>query len=263
MAFNIKSVTLKEYELWLTNKNINPRTKKKISNNGKIFKYLESIDIKELYFNECINDIDPISLNNLWIVKDNKKTMVPKNLDNIVFYKDQNDNIKFFEKDTIAYMKEYNINYDPLTRVILPTTIFENIEGLKIIEENDKSIEEIALDVFQLFNNNSIFIDHNLFLELDKNNLLKFNYEVSDFYKHNFNDTQKNETGNTILLLNNYQLESKTIDEIKKYLLNEIKTLLKCEIEEYKYMINYIIVAALSLVIPLVKELYPHYSFNF
>jgi hypothetical protein len=39
--------------------------------------------------------------------------------------------------------------------------------------------------------------------------------------------------------------------------------MLKCEKEEIKYMINYIILGALGIVIPQIKELYPDFVFGF
>jgi hypothetical protein len=44
---------------------------------------------------------------------------------------------------------------------------------------------------------------------------------------------------------------------------NQMKMILKCEIEEYRYMINYIILGALGLFISEIKELHPDFSFNF
>jgi hypothetical protein len=42
-----------------------------------------------------------------------------------------------------------------------------------------------------------------------------------------------------------------------------MKQLLECDKEEFKYMINYIILGALGIVIPKIKELYPDFSFSF
>jgi hypothetical protein len=57
--------------------------------------------------------------------------------------------------------------------------------------------------------------------------------------------------------------KSKSIEEIQRYLLEQIRKMLKCEKEEIKYMINYIILGALGIVIPKIKEIYPDFAYGF
>lgn len=256
-------ITLEEYEKWQICKNVNPRTGKDISINGKIFKYLESIDIYNLYINECVNEFDPISLNYLWRKENNNKIIINNDLDNIIFYRDNNNNIKFLERDTLIYLKGYGITTDPITQERLPEHIFDNIEGKKLIEDNEKTLEELALEIFQLFVKISIFIDHNLFLKLTKDELIKLNYEIAEFFINNFNTEQQNLISTNVLKKKKNELEQLNDKDIKIYLLSQFKILLECEIEEFKYMINYIIVGGLGLIIPKIKESYPDYAFSF
>ena len=256
---NKDPITIEELEKWLSNKSINPRTNKKIYKSGKIYKHYESLNILEVYAKNCINDMDPISLNYLWKIENGDKIIV-HNLNDIIFYKDNRNNIKFFEKESIIYMKGYNINYDPVTKEDLPRHIFDNVIGQKIIDDKIKTVKELALEVFQLFSNISIFIDYDLFLNLDIINLTKLNYEISAFFKANFSVEQQNQISRNVFKKN---INIFNIDELKQYLLEKFKILLECPIEEYKYMINYILVGGLSLVIPQVKESYPDYAFDF
>jgi hypothetical protein len=114
-----------------------------------------------------------------------------------------------------------------------------------------------------LFNNNSFFIDHTLFLNLDDDQLIRLYYEIKDFYKENFTEEQKNNISNNIFILSKHQLNDKNLEEKQRYILENIKILLNVQIEEYKYMINYILIGGLSLVIPEIKHLYPDFSFTF
>ena len=68
------------------------------------------------------------------------------------------------------------------------------------IEEKEKTISELALDVFQLFSNISFFIDSNLFLDLDNQSLLKLYSEIKDFYCENFTEEQKNNISNNVFV---------------------------------------------------------------
>lgn len=255
-------INLYEYEKWLENKLINPRTKRVIKINNSIYKYLNRINIKKLYLEETVDDKDIISLSEFWIIKDSVKYIVYKNIDNLIFYKDSKNYLRCFEKESIAYMLGYNIKNHPVTGELLPIHIFLNIVSKKIILENKKTISNLALDAFQLFGNNSFFIDYNLFLKLSKDKLLKLYFEISDLYNNNFTDEQRNEISNKVFLLSINDLSIMPINKIQKYILVNIKILLENVNNKYKYMINYILIGGLSIVIDEIKDLYPDFSFS-
>jgi hypothetical protein len=256
-------IKLNEYQSWLKNKLVNPKTNRTIKENGKIYRYFDSLNINDLYIYETIDNKDPISLNDFWIEENNNKKIVYKNLNNLVFYKDSQNNIRCFEKETVEYMQGYNIKNHPITGELLPKSLFDNITSKKIVNDEDKTISEITFDVFQLFANNSFFIDYNLFLNLNDDKLLKFYSEIRDFYFENFTEEQKNNISNNIFKLKKTQFSSINKEKKQKYILENIKVLLNVENEQYKYMINYILIGGLTLVIPEVKELYPDFSFSF
>ena len=56
----MNNITLNNYIKWINNKNINPRTNRKIKQDGKIYKLLNSININDLYIKETIDAKDPI-----------------------------------------------------------------------------------------------------------------------------------------------------------------------------------------------------------
>ena len=162
----------------------------------------------------------------------------------------------------MQYLKTYKIFNHPVTGEMIPMNLFDNIELICI--DNEKTNEEYALDVFQYFSKISIFIDHHWFLNLNKVQLIKFNYEMKDFWLQNFSEDQKKDINtNPILAKDANELERDDINTIQLYLLNQMKMMLSCEKDEYKYMINYIIVGALGLVIPDIKDLYPDFAFAF
>jgi hypothetical protein len=255
-------IKLCEYEKWLENKFINPRTKRIIKKNGIIYKYLDKINIKNLYLAETVDDKDIISLSEFWIIKDSVKCIVYKNIDNLIFYKDSDNYIRCFEKESIEYMLGYNIKKHPVTGELFPNNIFSNIISKKIILEKEKTISNLTLDVFQLFGNNSFFIDHNLFLELSRNNLLKLYFEIRDLYKNNFSDEQRIEISSKVFLLTFDDIAIMSICKIQKYILLNIKILLENSNDKYKNMINYILIGGLSIVINEIRFLYPDFSFS-
>ena len=215
----------------------------------------------------CIDDRDPISMTIFWTEDKGKRTILyPKeNIKELIFYKDTKGHVRCFEKESLVYMKTYNINTHPVTMEILPINLFNNIKEIdmdKIIE--NKTIEDIAFAVFQNFSKISIFIDNHWFLDLDRKKLLKFNYEVKDFWLQNFTSEQKTMvSSNVIFAKSESDMTNMSVEEIQLYLLNQMKILLNCDKEELKYMISYILVGALGIVIPKIKDLYPDFDMAF
>ena len=153
-------------------------------------------DIKRIKENilNSIDDRDPISMNLFWKeINGIKKIEYPEeNYSQLVFYSDSKNMLRCLEKETLSYLKTYNLKVHPITSEVIPNELFDNLQlvDLNKIEEA-KTIEDIALDVFQYFSKISIFIDYEWFIELDKDKLLKFNYELKDFWLQNVSDSQK------------------------------------------------------------------------
>lgn len=244
--------------------------KKLMTNNSEFIEPI-SLDIKildpSLYLKECNDDRDPISMNIFWIETDGIKQVVypTNNFTQLILYRDSKNAIRCFEIESLKYLKTYNINTHPISCEQIPSEIFEGIDILDISKiQNDKTLENMALDIFQYFSKISIFISYESFLSLDKSMLFKFNYELRDFWLQNFSSQQRKEISKEPLMYKEQNdIEQDSLENIQKYLLGQLKILLSCEKEEYKYMINYIIVGALGIVIPSIKEIYPDFSFSF
>lgn len=274
--FTVSPPTIEELVLWENNNLINPRTKKAIKKEGNIYKILkkayDSSNSKNNLSNQdmilkCNEDRDLISMNLFWVEENGiRKIVYPEEqIEKLIFYVDSKNIMRGFEKETIKYMKTYNFTNHPVSTEPIPENILAQVELIDITQiKNAKTLENIALDVFQYFSKISIFINHEDFLSLNKTQLIKFNYELRDLWLQNINSEQRNNIHENILLEKTEKdLSHDTLENIQKYLLSQIEILLKCNIEEYKYMINYIILGALGIVIPQIKEMYPDFSFSF
>ena len=203
-------------------------------------------------------------MNLFWEEENGIKKVVysDENFNNLIMYRDSKNLIRCFEIESLKYMKTYNLNTHPISQENIPSLIFDKIDTIKI--QNDKTIDNLALDIFQYFSKISIFINYESFLQLDKSALFKFNYELRDFWLQNFSTKQRNEISkDTLLSKDQSNMQEDSLENIQKYLLDQLKVLLSCEKEEYKYMINYIILGALGIVIPEIKEMYPDFNFSF
>lgn len=276
MSFNNTQVTLEELIKWKSNPILNPRTNKNIKEKGRIYKYLQNryniefVNSDKLNENiysliDSVDDKDPISLAIFWIEENGNKKIIYSDTSALILYKDAHNLIRCFEKETLEYLKAYNINKHPITRDDIPEYVFKKIEAKNLVEEKKlQTLNEFALEIFQKFSLLSIFIDSNLFMNLNKQELIKFNYEIKDMYKQNFSKDQIKEISNRVLFSkNNNELETMSIDKIQKYLLTEMDSLLSVKKEELKYMCNYILVGTLSIVIPIIRQTYPDFCFSF
>jgi len=269
--------TILELKKWKENQLFNPKTNKNIKKDGPTYKIIEkeynkykdslesgvlSILNKLL---ECYDDRDPISMNLFWLEKDNTRTIIYNldNLDDLVFYTDINNKQRCLEIESISHLKTYNILNHPVTMDPLPKEIFNSIKLINI-ETKNNTIDDITLNVFQLFTKKSIFIDYNLFLELNKEKLLLFNNEIKDIWIQNLTQDKRNVIHNEPLFFkNNYDINNYNLENIQQYLLKDIKIALECNKEELSLMINYIIIGALGIVIPQIKENYSDVVFAF
>lgn len=269
ISFYDKEPSINELMLWKRNKNINPRTNRRIKKGKVLYNYLKkkyNDYFKNGYdFLEAIDNRDPITLNYFWIKKDGGKKFIFNNYENLILYKDDNNNIRCLEKKSLEYLKFYKINKHPVTLNKIPEFIMNNVENIKL--ENDENLESKSLRIFNKFSNISVFIDHNKFINLDVRELKKFNYEASDFYYKNLSVENRKiidgKDGNSFFKLSNNDLNNKVKEDILDYLLNQIDLVLSCTNNNLKYMINYIIIGSLGIVIPEIKEQYPDFSFEF
>lgn len=269
MSFNNIKPTLLELVLWKRNKIINPRTKRKITEKGRIYNILSN-EYRDYYREDVdpldsVDDRDPISLELFWKIENKKKILVYKNLSNLVVYLDSERKCRCLEKSSLEYLKAYKMFNHPITNEKIPFRVFKNIKSASLDE--NCTLDQKALSVFQLFTKISIFIDHELFLKLDSRDLDKLYYETQDFYYKNLDIKNRiiidKSNGNKIFSLSckNFNLKSK---EFKfHYILDNMKLLLDCQDEAIKYMINYIIIGGLGLVIPQIRTNYPDFSFSF
>ncbi len=267
----IKDLNITEIIDWYNNKNINPRTKRKITEKGKIYDFLKN-KYKTIFPNDInffeADHIDPVSLSEIWVFRNNKKEFVYPDYQNLVLYKDKNNTVNCFEKDTINYFIHHKINTHPVTSIEIPKEVLNLIEYKEIIV--NKTIEEHALDVFQLFNNISVFLDHKEYVKLTEDKLNKLYYETFEFFHQNLPDIkiQKIKTLGKDNNLDIYEIEceifnEKHFEEKQKYILDIFKFLLEFKDDDIKLMIYYIILGGLSLFIQKIKTDYPDFCFSF
>ena len=277
-------ITQSELIKWKSNPELNPRTNRKIKEEGKIYKYLKNcydIESKLKYnqelitinkpivdetiysLNDSVDDKDPVSLNVFWIKEEGNKKIIYSDISSLIFYKDSYNLVRCFERESLEYLKAYNFNKHPITMEEIPIEIFKNICA-KNLKKEKKTINDIAFEVFQKLATLSIFIDSKWFMDLDKKNLIKFNYEISDMYKQNFSSYELKEISNKILFSKcNNELDIMSISHIQNYLLVDIDILLSVKKEKLKYMCNYLLVGSLSIVIPNIRKIYPDICFSF
>ena len=177
-----------ELKKWESNRLINPRTHRKIKENGRLYKYINQ-SYQEYILNkknknkysvlDSTDERDPISLQYFYKLDENgKKVILYKNPEDLVIYKETDSIIRCFEKESIRYLKTYKMKNHPISSARIPDEIFDMVEEKEL--NKNLTLEEKALQVFQIFTHISIFIDYKHFCNLSRNKVLKLNYELKD-----------------------------------------------------------------------------------
>jgi len=261
--------THREVILWRRNKNINPRTKRKIKDTGYNYKLLKKTYDRFFPFGydplDSIDDKDPITFEIFWIEKNNQKDLIYKDINNLIFYKDKNDMVRCFEKESLEHLKAHKITKHPITGDDIPLDILNSIIDIEL--STTRTNKQKALEVFQLFTNISIFIDYNSFIELNDEKLKKFYFETKDFYYKNIDTKNRikidNDDGKNIFSKDTEKFNNLSVNKKQEYLLDNLQLLLQVTDDTLKFMINYILVGGLSIVIPQIRKDYPDFCFNF
>lgn len=241
---------------WNKNKLQNPFDGKSIKKDSLLYKNLE-LSYKLVFpngydFYDCSNDRDPVSREVFWIKCNNEKKIVYNNLEKLVLYKDKNDKIICFEKESLQHLKYYNILKNPIDNVPIPKKVLDKIPLLK---KEELSIYDYSLTIFQKFTEISIYIDHNLFLKLTDKELIVLNNELKSIYDENI-------AGNLELFnLTKVKFYKLITEDKQRYLLDKIKVILNLNDENLKQFKYYIVLGALSIIIPEIKKNYPDFDF--
>lgn len=264
-------ISIQELLDWNINKNTNPRSLRKIKSDGVIYKnykktYEEIFPDNFNYFDA--NEKDPVTLEEIWVNRNDKKTFVYPNYKNLILYKDNENFINCFEKETINNFVTQKIKIHPSTFIEIPEHVFELIEYKEVVVE--KNIKERTLEIFQIFTNISIFIDHDDFLKLDDEKLGKLYYETHDFFYKNLDECLilqikqfSNKKNKNIYYLDPCEYKEIAYDKKQEVILDSFEMLLTFNNEQIKCMSYYIILGGLSLVIPKIKDQYPDFCFSF
>tara|TARA_B110000908_G_C10265933_1_gene463925 strand:- start:3072 stop:3836 length:765 start_codon:yes stop_codon:yes gene_type:complete len=245
---------------WKLNNRINPVTGRKIKESGKIYKNLNNTYNKtfKLDLSKIEDHIDIISQDRFLINVGNINKWVYKDFDQVIFYQ-EDDIIRVFTKTSLKYLKKHNIRLHPISGKNIPDAIFQDLNP--IVEEKD-NLNNLSKIFFQKLSNHSIFINNERYLELSFENINKLEYELKDFYYKNLSEEIRisiDKTDGTKLFKN----KPDDINDLKMFILKEMTIILDNIKEEALIFSYYIIVGALSIVIPEVKKDYPNYSFSF
>lgn len=238
------------------------------------------------YNNTCLShdDVDPISQEILWEIKDGIKLSVneiPKHL--LFSYTDSKGFVRCFNISSLYELFNQNIYKHPITNEDIPELALQNAKKkIKILEHSgvlqkeidngiitpDK-IKNITFNTFAKLHKYNIYIKDKWFLDLNITELGKMYYETKDFFEKNI---QTEEQRKLLIPPHGIAFE-KSSDIIKScknklfvqyYLLTNIdKIISNCKTESMQTMGTYIVLGGLCTVSKETRECYPDFSFSF
>lgn len=252
--FKNEPITHNELLIWNKNKTINPRTNRKIKSTSSIYKYLTKEFSKiKLSLLDVFSNEEPITLDSFYD-ETTKKLLVDDN-EYLLWLDSQNRIMALHYSSLIGLYKNKKFIH-PITLELIPENIFKqaNLLNQKLNNtDEDITLDQLALQVFQHFETLNLFVDYQDFVKLNTFQLQKFTSEIKSFLEANLSQTQK------IYLKYKKYFKSNHI----KNILIDLQTIMNKIKSEDKIFICYLILGALVLVIPSLKEQYPFLEFSF
>lgn len=253
---------------WMFNPKVNPVTKRKILKTGKVYsKFLSQYNKKiKIDLTKVVDNKDPISQELFWITNKNKnknkKEWIFYDIDKLCFYQDE-DELRCFTKESLSYMKKYKIYTHPVSGNRIPEEIFSKVNAIE--DKKISNLEEKSKIVFQKLTHHSIFINSEDYDSLNSTKFKKLVYEMKSFYYENLDEDNRKiiDKKNGRELFKKDLEDFENLDNYKIYILDNIDLMIDNSNDTLRIFIFYIIIGALGLVIPKIKEDYPDYSFNF
>lgn len=259
MSYFLKiPITKSELDKWTNNKSVNPRTNRKITKNGKIYQYFEKelnkIDKLNL-FNVSTNE-EPIMFEKFFDETENKLLVDETKY---LIWKESSGRIMALHYKSLLGLQKAKINTHPITRNIIPNSVFtkaneinKNVKSINSIEPIE-TIESLALRTFQYFNNLCIYIDNKDYVNLPSNKITVLKNELYSFYNENLSQIQKNQ----------FKKKKFFCKNSKRDILLDIIYLMDNVSEKDKIFVSYLILGGLILVLPKLKKNYPFLEFSF
>lgn len=260
MSYFLKyPITQNELLKWNDNKLVNPRTNRKIIENGSIYKYINK-QYNRLFSNklsllDVSNNEEPITLEEFYDEK--TKNIIVNQNEYIIYQEEESKRIQAFHFTSIIGFSKNKIYKHPLTQNIIPDNVFTQAidiaKKLKYNITNKLNIEQLALKTFQYFNLLTIFIDHLEFIKITNNQCKKLRFELSSIFFHNLKEQQKQQFNKNTFFQKN----------TKEDILNEIIYIMENVSDNDKIFVSYLILGGLVLVLPNLKKNYPFLEFDF
>ena len=207
------------------------------------------------------DNIDPISHEYIWEMKDDIKTNICEIPRHLIFsYKDDNNRIRVFNLQSMLKLKQFNKKH-PITQDKLDTKIFilidKRIEFMKKhniwsntliqgeIYTPNQMVTNLITDVCLLLSNQNIYISNASIENINRFKFCQLYNECCSMLYHNDNLDFRDIIKNKKLFINNININNYNDSELKIFVLQHIKNVLTEEqLQHYINRISYIILGA-------------------
>lgn len=289
--------------IWNKNRAINPISKRKIKEFGPTYnrylkKYTEYLEnnknksilkiqkfIRKKYLEKisgpgyknpllCNNNRDIISLDNIWIEKNNNK-ILNLEFDKILLFTYSINNIIYgLNILSLEQMLNKKLLKDPFTNKKYNKNTLKKIEtklrfikklNLKTKKEKvnyNQIIKNKIISILKILENNDIYISYELINSIKKNKYYDIYKELQyifNYYKSGYNEFYSKIIKKNYFNYNMKYLYQLNFNQLKGFIFDIINTILNENKEEHiQKMSCYIILASLCIVSPKIKECYPN-----
>lgn len=220
------------------------------------------------------NNIDPISLENIWEMKEDIKINICEIPRYLIFsYKNKTNHIQVYNILSLLKLNQYD-KKDPITRDVIDNNIYDTLtKRLEYMKQHDlwtdllitneklsknQEIKNIITEITSYLTQNNIFIDNKDLIDISHYKLYQLYNECRSILYHNDNIYIYQKLKRTYFPLDiKNEFKNKDKSELQYNVFTEIKNLLfDPNIQNYKNNITFIILAALMYVSPNIHNRY-------
>ncbi|KAF4671122.1 hypothetical protein FOL46_000431 [Perkinsus olseni] len=230
---------------------------------------------------KCDDPQDPVSLQRIWVEGQDGGRKASDEIEFLFSYYEDDKFIRGFSITTLQYMlRQPRPIQHPVSRKVIPDSVLERAEQMvKHLESTGaidpvtvrdlasvplkdltrRDVQQLSLEVWQLMARQSVYVEEDTLVDMDRAQLLMLNSELRSMFTENFTVEQRRlfypPDGTPFMKIHEAIIggsedippSSRSLGAVQG-ILRDLRTILTNAPENMKFMVSYVIVGALAVV---------------
>ncbi|KAF4699308.1 hypothetical protein FOZ63_034075 [Perkinsus olseni] len=230
---------------------------------------------------KCDDPQDPVSLQRIWVEGPDGGRKASDEIEFLFSYYEDDKFIRGFSITTLQYMlRQPRPIQHPVSRKVIPDSVLERAEqmvkhlestgaidpvtvrdlaSLPLKDLTRRDVQQLSLEVWQLMARQSVYVEEDTLVDMDRAQLLMLNSELRSMFTENFTVEQRRlfypPDGTPFMNIHEAIIggsedippSSRSLGAVQG-ILRDLRTILTNAPENMKFMVSYVIVGALAVV---------------